>query len=63
MKTSRWLNGIKNGTGQDAPTWIGYHPVLTGDTTSKSALLANYKRQMGLSPKHSFVIGKIPGVK
>ncbi len=54
-----WLNGMKNGTGNDSPTWIGHRPVLTGDTTTKSELLANYKKSLGLSPKHSFVKGSV----
>jgi len=55
-----WLRGRKNGTGEDAQTWIGFKPVLTGDYNAKRKLLAWYKRSLGLSPKHSFVTGKIP---
>lgn len=55
---TKWLNGIKNGTGADAPTWRGFKPTLTGDVWAKRELLANIKRQLGLSPNHSFVAAK-----
>ena len=45
MNKSKWLNNIKNGTGQDAPTWRGDHrPRPTGDTWTKRALLENLRR-------------------
>lgn len=60
--TKKWLNGKKNGTGEDAPTWRG-GTVLTstlGDYTTKRELLYNLKKSAGLSPRHSFVLGGEP---
>lgn len=59
MRTSKWLGGRKNGTGDDAPTWNTEvatqmrHPF--GDHTAKPTLLANLKKQLGLPAHHSFV--------
>lgn len=47
MKT-KWLNNIKNGTGQDSPTWRGDHrPKAIGDTWTKAVLVQNL-RKLGL---------------
>lgn len=47
MKT-KWLNNIKNGTGQDSPTRRGDHrPKAIGDTWTKAILVA-YFRKAGL---------------
>lgn len=43
-----WLHSIKNGTGQDSPTWRGDHrPAPMGDVWTKIALI-KYLRQAGL---------------
>lgn len=57
MKT-KWLNRMKNGTGQDAPTWRGVVNQPTGDFNAKKTLLANLKKQAGLPASYSFVAGK-----
>lgn len=56
---TKWLNGQLNGTGHNAPTWRGAPRILSGDHDAKSILLANIKKQQGLSPNHSFVAGKV----
>lgn len=63
--SNKWLNGKKNGTGEDASSWRG-HTVFTfthGDYTTKRELLSNLKRSAGLSPRHSFVLGGEPKIK
>ena len=48
MKTSKWLNGLKNGTGSDSSTWRGDHrPRPTGDSWTKAILVQNL-RKLGL---------------
>lgn len=55
---TKWLNGIKNGTGADAPTWRGLTDRPTGDLLTKRELLANIKKQLGLHPNRSFAAAK-----
>jgi hypothetical protein len=45
MNKTKWLNGLKNGTGQDSPTWRGDHrPRPMGDTWTKAILVAHLRR-------------------
>lgn len=45
MNKTKWLSGIKNGTGADSQTWRGDHrPKPIGDTWTKRALVDHLRR-------------------
>ncbi len=59
MAKNKWLNEQQNG-GKASTTWEGgpAHTIKGGDLVAKQTLLVNLKKQMGLSPSHSFVAPK-----